>query len=247
MIVDIFCVTYGKDAHWLDYMLRSIQKFARGFRKTIVVYPTADAEVVEPILIRFPFVKPVAYTLRHDGYLYQNIIKSSCDLYSDAQYFLHMDSDCVFTEEACPEDYMTDGKCDLYYSAYAEIKGFPWRGVTMAALGAPVDHETMRRFPFLYPRWLYSATRLRIQSVHGKPFEKYVLNAPRIDGALLGYSEFNALGCMAKYFHPQEFALYDYERGNHKPAKVKQYWSHSGMTPEERAELEKYTEGWNHV
>ena len=34
-MTDVFIVSYAKDAPWLEYCLRSIDKYARGFRKTI--------------------------------------------------------------------------------------------------------------------------------------------------------------------------------------------------------------------
>jgi hypothetical protein len=248
MTVDIFCCTYHRDARWLEYMLRSVQKYARGFRQTVVVYPTKDAAVLDPICARFPFVKVCHFEEAADGHAHQNAIKTSCDEYSDAEYFFHMDSDCVFTSEARPEDYMTDGKCDILFSPYSALNkvpgGVPWQGITSAALGIPVQIETMRRFPFLYPSWLYRSVRNRIEALHKKPFVRYALEAPNIGAAFHGYSEFNALGCEAAYFHKDKFHLYDVNTSV-KPGKVKQYWSHSGLTEPEERELQGITGGWN--
>ena len=118
----------------------------------------------------------------------------------------------------------------------------PWvpalKFITERSLGIPCPCETMRRFPFLYPRWLYADTRARISAVNGTTFEGYVFTATNIGGAFHGYSEFNSLGCNAKERHADKFFLYDSAHGGLKPSKVKQYWSHSGLTPREREELE---------
>ena len=243
-IVDIFCVTYWKDARWLPYMLRSIDKYAKGFRRTVVVYPLRDALTIGPILEKFKNVVGHTFDEKSDGHLHQNVIKTSPDLYSDAEYIFHIDSDCVFTDEASPQDYFTDGRPDVLYTHYSELsKGHagcpvPWQAITERALGIPCPAETMRRFPMMYPRWLYKDTRDRVEQVNKKPFEAYVFEATNIGGAFHPYSEFNALGCNAKELHPSKFFLYDTANGGIKPGKVKQYWSHSGLTEREAAELE---------
>lgn len=232
-MTDLFCVTYAPDAVWLEYMLRSIDKYARQFRRTVVMYPTTDEAVLGPICAAHPSVTGIAFEQGADGHLDQNALKTSPDLHSDADFFLHIDSDCVFTAEATPLDYATDGKPDIWWEFYTELGpdkvpgGVPWREITQHALGIPVQVETMRRFPFLYPRWLYKATRERIERAHEMPFREYVRTAPRLGGAFHSYSEFNALGCMAFYeFGDQFFSLKHVSTSPTKPSKMNQYWSH---------------------
>ena len=244
MTVDIFIVSYYRDAHWLRYALRSIQKYAKGFRDIVVVYPTRDVGPLKLVCDEFPFVKQHTFDEKPDGHTHQNVIKTQADLYSDAEYILHIDSDCVFVSEARPEDYMTLGKPDIIYTPYAELEGVPWQGITTRALGLQVQVETMRRFPFLYPRFLYKATRDRIESVNHQPFENYCFNAPCILGAFRPYSEFNALGCTAFYLFRDYFYFYD-SKHNLKEGHVLQQWSHSGLCENDQATAEKHTKGWN--
>jgi hypothetical protein len=224
-------------------LLRSIDKFARGFRQTIVVYPVGDQQSIHPICSSHPSVKQVLFHETENGHMHQNALKTQADLFSDAEFFLHMDADCVFTERATPEDYMTESKPDIVYTHYSELSHghagtpVPWQAITENSLGLPVEVETMRRFPFLYPSWLYKATRELIEKRHEMPFAKWVQVAPPIPPAWRGYSEFNALGCVAKYLYPEQFFFYDTKNGT-KPAKVKQFWSHSGLTDAERQEIE---------
>lgn len=243
MIVDIFICTYWKDANWLEFCLRSVEKYAKGFRQTIVAYPERDAATLKPVCDKFSFVVQKTFVEEGDGHLYQNAVKTSCDTFSDAEYFFHLDSDCMFLEEACPEDYMTDGVCDIVYAPYSELLNahggseVPWQKITARALGADVSIETMRRFPMMYPRWLYKWTRDRVSEVNHRPFLDYALHAFPIPPGWRGYSEFNALGCAAFYFHRNKFYFYA-TRNTLKPAKVKQFWSHSGLTEDERKQLE---------
>lgn len=250
MATDIFIVSYRKDARWLQFCLRSIQKYAKKFRHAIVVVPKDDEDLFRSVCHPFSFVKLVTIEPGEDGNCDQVIAKTSCDLFSDADFFLHMDSDCVFTEEATPLDYATDSKPDLWWEAYSNLAGgardaIAWKGVTERALGFTCQVETMRRFPFVYPRWLYKVTREQIEKEHGVPFVDFVRTASKgYEGATHGYSEFNALGCMAYYVHPQFFSLKQAGK-DVKPSKVKQFWSHSGLTPEEEQELRQITANWN--
>lgn len=243
-VTDIFVVTYWRDAAWLEYLLRSIQKYARGFRQTIVVYPSRDSGTIDPIVAKFQNTKGVHFDEASDGHMHHNIIKCTADTYSDADYFLHIDSDCVFLERTLPSDYMTGGRPDLIHSFYSDVPGLPWREVTERALGIKCESETMRRHPFLYPRELYKLTRDRVELVNKMPFSQYVFTAPKVGGAHRGFSEFNALGCTGLYLHPELFNIRNTKDGL-RPSHVRQYWSWSGMTEQERFELEWVTKDYD--
>ena len=232
-MTDIFCVTYAPDNPWLEYMLRSVVKYARGFRQVVLVFPEHDEIAVEQVVAPFRRhlqVKMCPTPEPDRGHLRQNAHKTSADTFSDADFFLHMDADCLFTGPVTPLSFATDGKPDIYWRPYADLThvpgGIPWQGITEHALNIPVQVETMRQFPFMYPRWLYGATRSRIERIHGVPFLDYALTAPLIGQAFHGYSEFNALGCVAYYDYPRSFELIRHEAGPMKATNVRQFWSH---------------------
>jgi hypothetical protein len=257
MSTDIFCVTVGRDAVWTEYMLRSVQKYARGFRRTVVICPKGEEEMFEGLCRMYP--NTVLKTLRpgDEGHYDQLVAKTSCDLFTDSDFVLHIDSDCLFTEKVTPEDYSTDGKPDLWYDFYVKlVKEFPWgappwQKITENALGFPTEVETMRRFPIVYPIWLYKATRQVIEQHQGTPFESFVRSAPKLGGAFRGYCEFNALGGVAYYKYPEHFCLKPMAEYCLKPPKLKQFWSHAiWQTPDKfqseiRPELEQITKGYN--
>lgn len=237
---DLFCVTHGPDAEWTLFMLRSVQKYARGFRNVVVVYPSKHRHLLEPICTQFGNCKRCEIDEpENDGHMRQNLTKCKADIFSDADYIHHIDADCMVVSEYRPEMHFTEGRPDLLYSLFSKINS-PWQGITQRALGRSVDVETMRRFPFVYPRFLYGALRDRVQRVHGIDFDKYVLTAPGIGGAWRGFSEFCSLGALAKYFYPDRFFFYETEIGM-KPTQMKQYWTHSHITPHEREEIERIT------
>lgn len=245
-LTDIFCVTYGRDAKWADYMLRSTQKYAIGFNETIVAYPNHEFDVFAPLIAKFQWVRWLGFDENPDGHMHQNLMKCTADLYCDADFICHIDSDCVFMEKSRPSDFFTDGRPDLLFNKYASLTGVPWQGITEAALGFECPNETMRRFPFVYPRFLYKALRDRVEEVHKKPFEQYVFTAPCIKGAFHGFSEFESLGSLAIHNYRDSFHLYDMANGA-KPLQVRQYWSYSGLTDQEKFDLEWVTNGWDSV
>lgn len=231
-------------------MLRSCQKYASGFRNVIVVYPTPDVDTVKAVCDQFAFVRQHTFDEPADGHAAQNELKSSCDLFSDADFFLLIDADCVFTDPVTPEQFFMDGKCDLLFTHYDDPSAvwnggrLPWKEITDAALGRECMYETMRRFPFMYPRWLFAGLRAHIEHLHGKSFHDYVHTAPSIGRAWHGYSEFCALGAFALLFHSEKFHGYNTANGGLKPQVVRQFWSHSGLTDAEREMLEEITAGW---
>ena len=245
MNTDIFIRTYAKDARWLEYCLRSVEKYARGFRQVLVNYGSNDEAIIGPIVRSHPGFVCRPEPPSGNGYADQLAAKISCDEYTDADFFFHVDDDCVFTAETTPTTHFTDGKPDVWYDRYDSKWLKDHQGVrarkpaTEAALGRPsIEVETTRRFPFVFPRWLYQATRQQIERTHGISCRAYI---QRNFGL---FSEFNMLGAMAYYVYPDKFELWSMDDYCLKPPLMKQYWSHSGLTPAEEKELLAITDGY---
>ena len=254
MTHDLFCVTYAPDAQWTQYMLRSVQKHCTGFRRLLLLCPRKDLHLFLVVSSPFPFVKVIPVDEPPGkGHAYQNFLKCCCDLYSDADFFHHIDSDCAVIMPWNPSDYFTGGKPDLLYAKYSDC-GTPWRNVTENALGFSCPYETMRRFPFVYPRDLYRSMREFIEQRIKRPFEWYALTAPAIKPAFHGFSEFCALGAYAMEKHAANFATYS-TANDLKPSPVLQFHSvcshpsHAGYNKTEAdesfAKLETITKGWD--
>lgn len=244
MATDIFIVTYRRDAARLEFCLRSIRKHCRSFRRTVVVGPIVDEEVFVPMCNRYPATVYVPQPEYGDGHLWQNIIKTEADLYTDSDFVMHIDSDLTFTRGCTPLDVSTGGKPDLFYGRYGDAKScapwVPWKQVTENALGRTVEVETMRRFPILYPRGLYSATRSRIEAANEKRFRDFVRDAPKLGHAYHGYSEFNALGCTAYYNFPDQFKLRLFgDPEQDRPWLVRQFGGGQPISADERRTMEE--------
>lgn len=186
--------------------------------------------------------------------LAHEVVICSADIFCpEADFFTHIDSDCVMTMHTCPEDYMTDGKPDLLKRTFASFHGKEaacWQKPTEAALGIPVAYETMARHPAVHYRWLYKSLRDRIEQVHRCPFHDYVLRCHNVFP--YGFAEFPSLGAWALEEFEDKYNWIDVTNRSATDISVKykdrmrQGWTHhrtdaAGRMEEarQRAEFEK--------
>jgi hypothetical protein len=231
-IADIFIKTYPKDYPWLEYCLRSIKTFGEGFRNTIVISssPCQDHPEVE-------WQTRVEYgegSANQDNYLSQQIFKLNADTFSDADWILHIDSDTIFTRAVTPQVYLREGKFVWMITPIAQAhpnEEQAWRHVMERFLGKPPEFEFMRRFPFLFPRWLYDEFRKFCVTRHRVPIEQYVMSQPYRE-----FSEFNCIGFYAYEYHRDKFIWVNTTETEEKdwpPLTVDQRWSHNPIPTEE--------------
>jgi hypothetical protein len=232
--VEILIVSYRPDRPWLVHCLNSIRKFADKFSGVTVLVPQQERDDFDGLTQSYG-VRVACYDRHKDAirwHLDHQRMKCRADeVCPDADAILHVDSDCVFTEPATPDDYLRDGHALLVVKPYAAFTTPlpPWGPGTAAAVGWSVEHETMCRLPALHWRGIYGALRARIEAVHARPFDDYVLGCkPTFPW---GFSEFNALGQMAlSRAWRDRYALVDKSRETPPPSKLRQFWSHGGFT-----------------
>jgi hypothetical protein len=228
---DIFIRTCAKDLNWLSYCLRSIAKFARGFRQTIIVAPgSAKAGLDRMNLTQ----EKVHYIGEYkDDYLGQQISKLLADEWSDADYIWFMDSDCMFNRPTTPDAMFVTGKPVYYYTPEAAIAvDNKWIEIVSCFLGWRPQHEFMRRHPHVFPRDLLLEVRSHAICLHKMPIDDWILHNGK-------FSEFNAFGAWAYNFKKERFYWWNTLELEQPPAFVTQRWSWSGLLPSERAEMEK--------
>lgn len=195
MTTDILIKTYPGDYEWLRYCLRSIQRFATGFRRTVVIVPdgaekppTGDAEDVH-------YVHEYG-----EGYMFQQVVKLHADAFTDAEFICYMDADTIFTRHVCPEHLIDDMRRPRWlYTPYSSINsgdGQTWKAPTEKLMNGPVDHEFMRRHPFVVSRKMLEGFRLWMMRSHRMTVERYVMTQPNRE-----FSEFNALGAWLWFYH----------------------------------------------
>ena len=128
--VDIFIKTYHKDFIWLEYLLKSIKKFASGFRRVIIVsdddgnmLPDHFKDIVDFTVI---YVKVKSFNHREMhypgiGYVWQQCVKLSWNQYTDADEVVIMDCDEMLSCPTTPNSFKTNGKYNWYYSKWEDV------------------------------------------------------------------------------------------------------------------------------
>lgn len=235
MKTEIFIVTFARDSEWLEYCIRSIHKFARGFSGVTVAAPTRDESSFSSMcprwgarLVTFEEAPPPL------GHLHHNAMKCRADLLCpEADFICHLDSDCVFSEPTSPEAYFVGQKPVLLIEQYSRIlktyPDFPWQRGVEVALGRPVVWETMRRHPMVNYLGVYADVRSAVERATGKEFVEYVLSChPHWP---YGFAEFNTIGAVIldspwkEKYHLVDLGQHPYP---HNP--VVQFWSHSSTS-----------------
>ena len=226
--------SYWRDLEWLRFCLASIDKYCRGFSGVVVVLPRGS----EAWWRRCDITPATGTRLEwcadyRDDYLGQQVTKLHADLYTQADFVCHVDSDCVFDRPTWPADLIVDGRPRIQIRATERLgRAYPWKNATEKFLAWPVETDYMQAPPFCYPRWLYSRVRDHSLAQHALELETYVLAQPS-----RGFSEHNVLGAYAWRYHHEAFRWIDGDTDLEVKRHCRWYWSWGGMDRATRAEL----------
>lgn len=223
----VFIRSYDGDAAWLRRTLPVNLKRLSGYDRVLVVgLPGESAEVQEICAendVEFQYDFDAAWI--PNGYLNQQYSKLQADVFmKGCEYILFVDSDCVALEENSPDIFFGEsGKSMLMHTPWDKVgQADCWREPTAKALGRTPPYEFMRRLPYLYPTWLITATKRKIEEVHCCKLNNYL--------TMCGpFSEFNVLGAHAWFTHRDQFEWIDTEEDSLPYHPWKQCWSHGGM------------------
>lgn len=230
----ILIVSYAADLPYLRYNLRSIYKFTHDFDGLTLVVPEAEKASFEPMVAEYP-CDIRAYERSPNPatwHLEAQCRKCYADLYcADADFVLHTDSDCMFTEPVGPEDYFVNGKPVMLIEPFSRLPGTPWKKVTEEVLRCPVEFETMRRHPQVNPVGVYVDLRRHIEGLHQMTFSDYVQS--RKPDFPWGFTEHNVIGAFAHASPKWHPAYHWIDLAKERPPKQKlmQFWS---LSPPDR-------------
>lgn len=230
MKTTILIASWSRDLEYLKWCLKSIQKFATGFDGITLIVPNQEYELFWKLGVP---VDIKTYERVGDSKKWQ--IQAQCQKCladqhcPNADFILHMDSDCIFTEPVKPEDYFTEGKPVMLIEAYTRLGYSPWKAVTEAVLKQSVAYETMRRHPQVNPIGVYADLRAHIELTHKTDFESFVLS--RKADFPWGFSEHNAIGAFALSDPKWKSQYHWIDAGKNiiPKEKVKQFWSLSAI------------------
>jgi hypothetical protein len=229
---DIVIKSYPRDGAWLQFCLKSIQKYAKGFNDILVLWPRSGGTL--------PLTKEkVVYLDCEENYMTQQIAKLNADLHTQADFILHFDSDCVFTKTVTPETFMVNTKPRWLFTQWGGLEPkdkLAWYHVMARCLQESPPAEFMRKSCIIVPRWAYAAFRGFIQTTHGCSMEDYILRQSGRE-----FSEFNCLGFYLWLHHREEIEWHDTELSGVPNYGDIQHWSYAGITPNVRKMLEEAT------
>ena len=243
MSVDIFIKTYHTDFQWLVYCLKSIKKFATGFRKIVIVSDN-DGHVI-PIDYLFDTCE-VHYTslpekepevVEHGiGYLWQQAVKLNWVDYTDADAVLIMDSDEMLTVPITPESFKTNGKFSWYFREWKDAgTGICWKPPTDFILKLDTNYEAMAITGFILQRETTFALHKFLCNLHETEtiWDIFVKNNTKTA------SEFNIFGSFIHHFDRNEYnKITNYNRENCINFSIKKAWSWGGISDEEKEKME---------
>lgn len=233
MNTTLFIRSYPKDYEWLSYSIKSMEKYVTGLFERLLVIPRGSD--VTPEMDNF-FDRIIYSNVDENipGYIAQQIDKMEAYKYVNTEYILYSDSDCIYTGPFNPgmlfQETMVEGqlvtKPILNMTPYSELgTTVPWQRVVDEALGFVPVYEFMRCFPIIHR----TETVRQLAEAYPDLYEhgRYINNR--------AYSEFNFIGAFAyKHRHPY------YYTEECKSLPCKQFWSYSGLKPEEHEQIKTY-------
>ena len=242
-ILDIFIKTYHKDFIWLEYCLRSIKKFASGFRDVVIVsdndgnlIPKSFHDIL-PIKVYYVTLpsKAPERIIHGLGYSWQQYIKLSWYEYTDADVVLSIDSDRMFHAPITPETFKMDEKYVWYYRDWDKAgDAISHKSHTDTILGLNTSFEAMLPPVYILRKDTLIALRNHIISKHSNGDSSIrtiwdvivLLNMETL-------SEFNIIGSFIYHFdRPEYIKLINDDSSSRYP--VISSWSWGGLTDEDK-------------
>lgn len=194
-VTDFFIRSHFLDGQQLVYFLRSVEAFVprHVYRNIIMTYNERDDVYFQSFIPSFnlPIVlKPIDDGGVTEGYQAQIYNKMMAFTYTDADYIIFMDSDCMFTKQQHNYSFVSkDGAVYVKSVAYESLPAMfsRWRRPSEMLLGFPIENETMTGFPIVYPRVLLEEVHKHVEYQHRKPFKDVFFG-------IQGRNEFTPLG-----------------------------------------------------
>ncbi len=235
MKTDIFIVSCEKHYPWLSYALQSIAKFATGFNAINVLAPRGQEEglfrLTDPIESGIPIIHHFGDEWPDKGMLWHMAqIMRAEEWCSDADFILHTDSDCLFTEPFSPDDYFVNGKPVLMHASFKwlintqQANLIQWQMAAESALGWKVTQECMRRHPAVHPRKVYAKARECIHAHTKKSCDDYIMGCR--NEFPQSYAEFPTLGAVAWKYFRDDYHWINQQDEPFPHSKLAQFWGH---------------------
>jgi len=234
------------DFIWLEWCLKSIKKYAVGFRNIIIVSDndgkTLPASFLEIIPLKVFYVnlpeKTPTYVEHGLGYLWQQNIKLTWYEYTDADEVLVLDSDEMLTAPICPEDFKTNSKYNWFYRDWNDMgNGKCWKESTEKLLGIETKVSGMCMTGFILQKETSIGLKNHLCSRNSVNSIWDIFVKENMETA----SEFNIFGCYIKYFDRHEYnqIVIDNNFNIYINNTIKKDWSWGGLSIQQIIDREK--------
>lgn len=215
--VDVFYKSYAKDFSLLKYSLKSLIKNVKNVNKVQIVFPSKDTKKFLSTFWDLDYKNfDIEWSTEIEygnGYLFQQWCKMNAYEYSNADYILFADSDCIFNRQIDLKDYVKSGKPEILYTSWDKVGDAKcWREPIEKFMGEPVEWEFMRRNCLIY---------------HRSTLENIAREYPNLKDQILSsgrFSEFNALGAWAFKNEREKYNFINTDNWQYEPPKAEQLW-----------------------
>lgn len=243
MKASFFICTYKKDFPYLKYMVRSFNKFVRGFHEVVIQFPDTDwpefTAMIGPEIMSQTDIKYVPIAGKEwpgKGFLWHMAQIIHADQHCrGADFILHFDSDAIFTEPVTPDTFIKDGKPYIQYESFDSIgKRHPgvleWQKAAQKCLPFDILNETMRGLPHCYEVNTYEKTR-DLMMIHTQmDVNDYI--AQQKNEYPQSFCEHVTLGNVALQCFGNDYIpinMSHQENPDHSKWPVRQHWSHGAI------------------
>lgn len=254
MITDIFIRTYKRDFQLLKCTLYSILKYVTSFRSIIITVRVKEYKDLINTLTLEPFyikniekIQIIDVPNFHDSmdYFGQQITKLHADIYTNAEYIMFLDSDCVFYDnfDIQKEMFDQDGKVILLVEKWENLpKMYDVWKTFLQICDFKTEFEFMRRIPLIYPSKICKNLRDFMSAKYNIKFTDACLqiyNSTDIHLPNKYFSEFNLLGAYSYIYEPNYFNFMNQNQAQTIPLKQVQHYDFNYNVNKQLQEMKK--------
>ena len=227
MTIDIFYKSYSKDFKLLNYSLLSLTKNVTDYNQVVILIPENEKHLFDTR--NLPERSVVHYVKEYgNGYLFQQVCKIKAHNYSNADFILFSDSDCIFDRPIDLQKVFKDNRPEILYTDYSKVgDAICWKKPTEDFMNDTVIWEYMRRNQLIYHR----STLIDLSYLNPN-LEFSIMNSGM-------FSEFNAIGAFAEKYERHKYSFVNTDNWTYTPPLGIQLWSHFQSGNEELHKNEK--------
>lgn len=213
-MITIFIKSYHKDYKLLYYALKSIQLNVKGNYDVVLILDKGDELPDNINQLLNNNIRVVWVQREGKGYLWQQYCKISAHRFTNSEYIMFSDSDCMFDHEINVDEFIKDAKPEILYTDYSKVgDAICWKKPTEDFIKEPMQYEMMRRNCLIYHR-------STLESI-----EQYEPNLKHIILNSEHFSEFNVMSAYAWKYERDKYNFVNTDNWDYTDPKGVQLWS----------------------